>query len=50
MMCSSKAYHSPHQTTIILSTPRFERKHPIACPTDVFSSVVVLLDQSTKDV
>jgi len=37
VMCLSKASHSPHQTTINLSTPNNEeRKHPIACPADVF--------------
>jgi hypothetical protein len=48
-MCLTKAYDGPHQTTIILSTP-FERKHPIACLTDVFPEVVILVNQSTKDV
>ena len=33
--CLTKAYDGPHQTTIILSTPFIERKHPTACPTDV---------------
>ena len=28
----------------------YERKHPIACLTDVFCDVVILLNQSTKDV
>lgn len=27
----------------------YERKHPIACLTDVFPEVVILVNQSTKD-
>ena len=50
MKCLTKAYDGPHQTTIILSTPFIERKHPTACPTDVFPEVVILVNQSTKDV
>ena len=50
MKCSSKAYHSLHQTTIILSTPFIERKHPTACLTDVFPEFLVLVNQSIKDV
>ena len=50
MKCLTKAYDGPHQTTIILSTPFIERKHPTACPTDVFPEVVILVNQSIKDV
>ena len=28
----------------------FERKHPIACPTDVFPEVLILVNQPIKDV
>ena len=50
-MCLTKAYDGPHQTTIQLSTPLYvERKHPIACLTDVFPEVVILVNQSIKDV
>ncbi len=49
LMCLSKAYHSPHQTTIILSTPLWAQT-PNCLSDWCVLIVIVLLNQPIKDV
>jgi len=48
--CLTKAYDGPHQTTIILSTPFMSVNIQLLVRLMCFPEVVILVNQSTKDV